>query len=171
MGGLVSWLYASYHDQKVNKLLLLNPSGFPFDSTPMVIKLAKTPILNIFIRYITPKSFVRKNLKEVYYNDDLISNETIDRYYDLTLFEGNREAFIDRSFIERENYTDRLSLIQSPALVLWGENDEWIPVEDSEKFKAHLNNIKIVIMPKTGHIPMEERPKESVAIALDFLSN
>ena len=171
LGGLVSWLYASYHDQKVNKLLLLNPSGFPFDSTPMVIKLAKTPILNIFIRYITPKSFVRKNLKEVYYNDDLITNETIDRYYDLTLFEGNREAFIDRSFIERENYTDRLSLIQSPALVLWGENDEWIPVEDSEKFKAHLNNIKIVIMPKTGHIPMEERPKESVAIALDFLSN
>ena len=171
LGGLVSWLYASYHDQKVNKLLLLNPSGFPFDSTPMVIKLAKIPILNLFIRYITPKSFVKKNLKEVYYNDDLITNKTIDRYYDLTLFEGNRDAFIDRSLIEREDYTDRLSLIQSPALVIWGENDEWIPVEDSEKFKAHLNNIKVVIMPKTGHIPMEERPKESVAIALDFLSN
>ena len=171
LGGLVSWLYASYHDQKVNKLLLLNPSGFPFDSTPMVIKLAKTPILNYFVRYITPKSFIKKNLKEVYYNDDLITKENIDRYYDLTLFEGNRDAFIDRSFVERENYTDRLSLIQSPALVLWGENDEWIPVEDSEKFKAHLNNIKVVIMPKTGHIPMEERPKESVAIALDFLSN
>jgi len=171
LGGLVSWLYASYHDQKVNKLLLLNPSGFPFDSTPMVIKLAKIPILNLFIRYITPKSFVKKNLKEVYYNDDLITNKTIDRYYDLTLFEGNRDAFIDRSLIEREDYTDRLSLIQSPALVLWGENDEWIPVEDSEKFKAHLNNIKVVIMSKTGHIPMEERPKESVAIALNFLSN
>lgn len=171
LGGLVSWLYASYHDQKVNKLLLLNPSGFPFDSTPMVIKLAKIPILNLFIRYITPKSFVKKNLKEVYYNDDLITNKTIDRYYDLTLFEGNRDAFIDRSLIEREDYTDRLTLIQSPALVIWGENDEWIPVEDSEKFKAHLNNIKVVIMPKTGHIPMEERPKESVAIALDFLSN
>ena len=171
LGGLVSWLYASYHDQKVNKLLLLNPSGFPFDSTPMVIKLAKTPILNYFVRYITPKSFIKKNLKEVYYNDDLITKENIDRYYDLTLFEGNRDAFIDRSFVERENYTDRLSLIQSPALVLWGENDEWIPAEDSEKFKAHLNNIKIVIMPKTGHIPMEERPKESVTIALDFLSN
>ena len=171
LGGLVSWLYSSYHDQKVNKLLLLNPSGFPFDSTPMVIKLAKIPILNLFIRYITPKSFVKKNLKEVYYNDDLITNKTIDRYYDLTLFEGNRDAFIDRSLIEREDYTNRLSLIQSPALVIWGENDEWIPVEDSEKFKAHLNNIKVVIMPKTGHIPMEERPKESVAIALDFLSN
>ena len=171
LGGLVSWLYASYHDQKVNKLLLLNPSGFPFDSTPMVIKLAKIPILNLFIRYITPKSFVKKNLKEVYYNDDLITNKTIDRYYDLTLFEGNRDAFIDRSLIEREDYTNRLSLIQSPALVIWGENDEWIPVEDSEKFKAHLNNIKVVIMPKTGHIPMEERPKESVATALDFLSS
>jgi pimeloyl-ACP methyl ester carboxylesterase len=171
LGGLVSWLYASYHDQKVNKLLLLNPSGFQFDSTPMIIKLAKTPVVNYFLRYITPKSFIKKTLKEVYYDDDLITKATVDRYYDLTLFEGNRDAFIDRSFIEREDYTERLSLIQSPALVLWGENDEWIPVEDAEKFEAYLNQATVVIMPKTGHIPMEERPKESVAIALDFLSN
>lgn len=169
LGGLVAWLYASYHPQKVEKLVLVDPSGFPFKSTPMVIQLAKTPLLNNFIRYVTPRSFIEKNLKEVYYDASLIKEETIDRYHDLTQFEGNRQAFIDRAYIEREDYTDRLALIPSPTLILWGEEDAWIPVSDAAKFKAALSNARIALMPKTGHVPMEERPQESLAIVTDFL--
>lgn len=171
LGGLVSWLYASYHPEKVEKLILIDPSGFPFDSTPMVIQLAKTPVLNLFIRHFTPKSFIEKNLKEVYYDDDLITQQTIDRYYDLTLFEGNRQAFIDRAYIEREDYTARLGDIDLPTLVLWGENDAWIPVTDASRFNAALPQSKVVILPNTGHVPMEERPEESLNVVLQFLSN
>ena len=86
LGGLIAWLYASYHDEKVNKLLLLDPSGFPFDNTPMVIKLAKTPVLNLFCSLCNTKRFCyRKEFKEVYYDHSLIEQATIDRYYDLTL--------------------------------------------------------------------------------------
>lgn len=170
LGGLISWLYASYHPEKLNKLILLDPSGFPFKNTPMVIKLAKTPVLNNFVRYVTPRSFIEKNIKEVYYDHSLIKASTIDRYYDLTLFEGNRDAFIDRAYIEREDYRDRLTLIKSPTLILWGENDAWIPVSDAPKFKASIENAQVVIMPKTGHVPMEERPKESLAIVKAFLT-
>ena len=170
LGGLVSWLYASYHPEKVEKLVLLDPSGFPFKSTPMVIKMAKIPVLNNFIRYVTPRSFIEKNIKEVYYDHSLIKDSTIDRYYDLTLFEGNRTAFIDRAYIEREDYRDRLSLISAPTLILWGENDAWIPVSDATRFKAAIENAQVVIMPKTGHVPMEERPKKSLAIVTAFLA-
>ena len=120
LGGLISWLYASYHPEKVEKLVLLDPSGFPFKNTPMVIKMAKTPVLNNFIRYVTPRSFIEKNIQEVYYDPTLIKASTLDRYYDLTLYEGNRDAFIDRAFIEREDYRDRLSLIKAPTLILLG---------------------------------------------------
>ena len=170
LGGLISWLYASYHPEKVEKLVLLDPSGFPFKSTPMVIKLAKTPVLNNFVRYVTPRSFIEKNIKEVYYDHSLIKASTIDRYYDLTLFKGNRDAFIDRAYIEREDYLDRLSLIKVPTLILWGENDAWIPVSDATKFKVAIENAQVVVMPKTGHVPMEERPKESLAIVTAFLT-
>lgn len=171
LGGLVAWLYTTYHQEKVEKLLLLDPSGFPFDATPMVIKLAKTPVLNLFIRYFTPKAFIEKNLKEVYYDEERISQETVDRYYDLTLFENNRQAFIDRSYIEREDYTNRIKTIKVPTLILWGAEDAWIPVSDAAKFKAALPQAVVKIMPSTGHVPMEERPEESLAIALDFLDN
>ena len=170
LGGLVSWLYASYYPEKVEKLVLLDPSGFPFKRTPMVIKMAKIPVLNNFIRYVTPRSFIEKNIKEVYYDHSLIKDSTIDRYYDLTLFEGNRTAFIDRAYIEREDYRDRLSLISAPTLILWGENDNWIPVSDAARFKAAIENAQVVIMPKTGHVPMEERPQESLAVVTAFLT-
>ena len=171
LGGLVSWLYASYHPDKVNKLILIDPSGFPSKKIPTVIHMAKTPVVNMLIRYITPKSFIKKNLEEVYYNHDLITTKNLNRYYEITLTEGNRTAFIDRAKIEQEDYSERLDLIVNPTLILWGANDNWIPVKNAQRFKEKIENSKVVIMNETGHIPMEEKPNESLMITLDFLSN
>ena len=171
LGGLVSWLYASYHPDKVQKLILIDPSGFPSKKSPMVIALAKTPGINMLIRYITPKAFIKKNLEEVYYNPDLISAQILDRYYELTLAPGNRTAFIDRAKIEREDDTERLGLIPSPTLILWGADDAWIPLKNAYRFEEKIANSTVVVMKETGHLPMEEKPTESLAIALDFLSN
>ncbi len=169
LGGLVAWLYASKYDRKINKLLLISPSGFSSDKTPLVIRLAKTPFINSFLRYFTPKSFIKKNLKEVYYHDSLITEEIINRYRDLTLFNGNRSAFIDRVNIKSEDYSYKMSLIQTPTLILWGGNDEWIPMDNAFKFEDAIENSRVVIMPETGHIPMEERPLESLKIAFEFI--
>ena len=169
LGGQVAWLYTSKFDHKINKLLLLDPSGFSFDKVPFVIQLAKTPLINGFLRYFTPRAFIKKNLKEVYFNDSLITPELINRYHSLTLFEGNRSAFIDRANIKREDYSYRMKYIHTHTLIIWGENDYWIPVSDANRFKNAIKNSKVIIMPETGHIPMEERPKESLRIALDFI--
>ena len=171
LGGLVSWLYASYHPDKVQKLILIDPSGFPSKKSPMVISLAKTPGINMMIRYVTPKAFIKKNLKEVYYNPDLISTQILDRYYELTLAPGNRTAFIDRAKIEREDYTDRLGLITNPTLILWGAEDAWIPLKNAYRFEEKIATSTVVVMKETGHLPMEEKPAKSLAITLDFLSN
>ena len=171
LGGLVSWLYASYHPNKVQKLILIDPSGFPSKKSPMVISLAKTPGINMLIRYVTPKAFIKKNLKEVYYNPDLISTQILDRYYELTLAPGNRTAFIDRAKIEREDYTDRLGLITNPTLILWGAEDAWIPLKNAYRFEEKIATSTVVVMKETGHVPMEEKPAKSLAITLDFLSN
>ena len=54
---------------------------------------------------------------------------------------------------------------------MWGANDNWIPVKNAQRFKEKIENSKVVIMNETGHIPMEEKPNESLIITLDFLSN
>ena len=43
----------------------------------------------------------------------------MDRYYDLTLFENNRQAFIDSAYIEREDYI--IKKYSVTHIILWGE--------------------------------------------------
>lgn len=169
LGGQVAWQYAAQYSNKVKKLILLNAAGFPSKKSPWVIQLARTPLLNLFVRYCTPKSFIEKNLKEVYFDDQAITNATIDRYYDLALLSGNRQAFIDRAYLKREDATSLLPSIRSPTLILWGAEDAWIPVENAQKFLQLIPNAEVKIIPNTGHIPMEERPVASLKWVKDFL--
>ena len=51
---------------------------------------------------------------------------------------------------------------------MWGDNDAWIPVENAKLFAEKIPNVKVDIMKDTGHIPMEERPEESLKLFVDF---
>ena len=169
LGGSIAWLYTSFYQKKVKKLILINSSGFELDEMPFVIRIARNNYLNFLIKKTSPQFLIKKSLKEVFYDDNLISKSITDRYYKLNLREGNRQAFIDRSLVNYTDYTPRLKKIKSPTLILWGKNDEWINVKYAQKFKTMIKGSRLSIMNETGHIPMEERPFESLEIVMDFL--
>ena len=171
LGGSIAWHYASNHQNQVKHLILVDPGGFPSKKgKPFVFKLAEMPVVNLLLKHITPKSFVRNNLEQVYYDDSKITSELVERSHQMILREGSRNAFIERSKIAFKDETALLKKINTPTLILWGENDIWIPVENGLKFDAKLLNSRLVIMKETGHVPMEERPEESLVHLLDFLN-
>ncbi|PTM02228.1 MAG: alpha/beta hydrolase [Candidatus Arcticimaribacter sp.] len=170
LGGSIGWHYASDHQEQVQQLILLDPAGFPSEKErPLIFRLAEIPVVNQLLKHITPRSFVKDNLKEVYFDDSKISEALIDRYHQMILREGSRTAFIERANLEGQDDTDRLSLVQAPTLIIWGEDDLWIPVGNAAKFMKKLANSSLIVMKETGHVPMEERPMESVAHALKFI--
>ena len=172
LGGNIAWYYAAEHPEKVKKLILIDPSGYPRDGEmPWIFKLARTPVLNSIIRYITPKSIIEKNLQQVYFDDSKITSKLIDRYYDMALREGNRTAFIDRAKTDMIDHTSKLKALTTPTLLIWGKEDSWIPVSDGNRFLSDLPNAQLVILENSGHVPMEENPEESLEILLNFLKN
>ncbi len=169
LGGNVAWYYASEYPQKVRKLLLIDPLGYPSDrEIPWIFTLAKIPVLNWIIRYMTPKSMIKDNLEQVYFDDSKITPKLVERYYDLTIREGNRQAFIDAAKTEMKDYSDRLSSITTPTLILWGKEDIWIPVSDGSKFLNSLPNAELIVFDNIGHVPMEESPAESLVPTKNF---
>jgi len=60
-------------------------------------------------------------------------------------------------------------LIKQPTLVLWGDHDAWISVDDAYKFKKHLKNAKLIIYKNVGHLPMEEKAEQSAKDTKAFL--
>ncbi len=51
-----------------------------------------------------------------------------------------------------------LRSIRAPVLVLWGEEDAWLPVETSERIGALIPSARRVVVRNAGHFSMEDEP-------------
>lgn len=174
LGGLIAWSYAAEHTDKITELILLDPSGFPGLSAadkapPLPMRLAQNPISAALLKRLTPKSIIEKSLLDVYADDSKVNQPLIDRYFNMSLREGNRQAFVDRSNTVRNVDTMSLKEIQQPTMIMWGAEDLWIPVGDAERFAQLLPNDTVVILPNIGHVPMEEEPVLTAQIVADWL--
>ncbi len=170
LGGRIAWEFAATYPEQVRKLILMDAAGYPTEKpAPLVFQLAKNSILSAVLMKITPRFFIKKNMIEVYENDALVSDALVDRMFDMTLREGNRQAFVDRAKLPLDTNTDRVKMIVDSTLIIWGDNDPWIPVSCAEKFRKNLINNQLAIIKNCGHLPMEEHPVETAGLVSVFL--
>ena len=175
LGGNIAWNYALAHPQKVEKLVLIDASGLPTNKPqPAVFKMAKTPVLNSLFLFVTPKFFIKKNMKEVYADETKITNELITRYHKMALRFGNRQAFIDRARMDfkmgSKANLEKLKSVNTPTLLIWGAKDNWIPLDNGKRMDKALPNSKLVVLENSGHVPMEENPEESLVILKKYFN-
>lgn len=172
LGGGIAWNVAVAHPDLVSKLILIDASGYPSEaqSIPIAFKMANIPVLKNIFKVITPKSVAKSSLENVYADKTKVTDELVDRYWELTLRPGNRQAFIDRIGTRRSNSNhESIKSITQPTLVLWGDKDLLIPQDNAHRFHEDLPNDTMVILKDVGHVPMEESPQESVKAVLFFL--
>ena len=174
LGGEIAWRFTADNPQRVEKLILINAAGYPLESKskPIAFRLARTPVLKNVLTFITPRSLVKSSVENVYFDQSKVTDPLVDRYFDLTLREGNRNALIDRMALATESdKTGLIKQIKTPTLVLWGEHDLLIPTDYAHRFHKDLPNSSLVIIEKVGHVPMEESPKESLSAVTNFLND
>ncbi len=171
LGGRIAWTYTLEFPTKVRKMILLDAAGYPSPGTPFVFRLAQIPLVNNVVRHITPRNLVEKSLLDVYADDSKVTPELVERYYEFSLREGNREAFIARAKTKFVDRTLELKSLQTPALVLWGAEDKWTLVENAHRFEADLPNARLIVYEDVGHVPMEEIPRKTAIDARAFLVN
>lgn len=169
LGGGIAWYFTLNHQQRISQLILIDPSGVPKDEVPDIFALAQNPVTAFILKHTSLKSFIRQNIEQVYFQDDKITDVLVDRYWELSLREGNRQAFIDRANMAFQYPIGQLAEIRTPTLILWGEQDIWIPVSDAEVFLQNIPNSQLIIYPNVGHVPMEEIPDQTVEDSLAFL--
>jgi pimeloyl-ACP methyl ester carboxylesterase len=174
LGGEIAWNFTLERPDMVKKLILIDAAGYPKKSrsTPIAFKLGQMPVLNKLLTFITPRFMVRASVENVYCDKSKVTDSLVVRYFELTLRKGNRQAFVDRfKMSENADAYKNIKNIQQPTLILWGEKDNLIPVENAKKFHEDLPNDTLIVLENTGHTPMEESPVESLKAVLDFLSN
>ena len=172
LGGAIAWNFTLEQPSMVTKLILIDASGYPIasKSVPIAFSLAKIPVINKLLTFITPRFLVRSSVENVYFDSSKVTDLVVERYFNLTLRAGNRKAFVDRIKTPKDTSTYKnIKYIQQPTLILWGAQDLLIPIENAYKFQEDLPNNTLVILENTGHTPMEESPLESLAPVINFL--
>jgi len=170
-GGNLAWHMALAHPAQVDRLILVDAGGYDYQpkSMPIGFRIAQIPLLNKVMEYTLPRRMVASSVRSVYADDSKVTPELIDRYYDLTLRAGNRHALVQRFKQPVGVDAYRIHLVTAPTLILWGAEDQLIPLEYGQKFNQDIKGSQLVVLDHLGHVPQEEDPVKSVAPVKTFL--
>ena len=172
LGGSIAWRTTAAHPQRIEKLILVDSGGYPFEaeSMPLAFVISQTPLLNRIMEFTLPRSAVESSVRDVYGDPSRVTPELVDRYFDLSLREGNRGALRERfAQLEYQDQSALVQTIQQPTLVIWGAQDRLIPPSIARRFEQDLPNGQLVMFAELGHVPHEEAPTETVAAVTKFL--
>ena len=172
LGGEVAWRTALLVPQRVDKLILVDAAGYAFvpESIPLGFRLATSPLTAWLAQWTLPRATVASSVRNVYGDPGKVSAELVERYFELTLREGNRRALMQRlQQLDLGAGAARIRELKLPTLILWGGRDRLIPPDSARRFAADISGSELVMLDALGHVPHEEDPGASVAPVRRFL--
>ncbi|CAO1653569.1 alpha/beta fold hydrolase [Parasphingorhabdus sp. NYA22] len=170
MGGWLTWRAGLSVPDRTSGLVLIDAAGAQVEQKiqPYLgARLAQSSIGQLLLPEITPRFLVKSSLEENFARPELLTEELVDRYWELLRFPGNRKAAVDRGKTPREpEKWAEVGRLKMPVLLLWGEQDKVIPLSHARAFAAAIPGSKLITYANAGHLPMEETP-EQVARDID----
>jgi len=159
LGGTVSVFYTANHPERINHLILLSPGSIEGKERKAGPRGSVPEGANI-LKYILPRALPRFFLTSGFSDDSRISDELIDRWYELWRLEGQRGAQLDRlRQYDSGDIAEVFGRVTAPVLLLWGKDNEVAKYEQHEEIIELLDNaasIDFVSYPGVGHMAVQE---------------
>jgi len=167
MGGRIAFALAAAHPDRVDRLALFAPDGFREGGAAP----ARMPWWARLVPWAMPDWPLRRILAATYADPALMDDARFALYRDLLRAPGVRQAMLDRAKdLRPRGYERALRGLQAPTLLLWGAADRLVPPARAADFAAALPNSQVVMLPGTGHVPMEEAPAATAEALRRFLA-
>ena len=164
LGGWICGLYAAEisggaHLIPVEKLVLVDAAGLKQDKP--------IPDLN-------PSSLagMRTMMQAVFFDTSWLNEDALRKIFTDKL--ATHDSYTIRSLLSNpalsaERMDNQLGNIKVPTLVLWGKQDNLLPIAAGEKYAAGIAGAKMVSFDKCGHVPGIEKTEEFLAAVNSFL--
>jgi len=158
-GGWVAAEWAVRH-RNIEKLILIDALGLRLAEAPSIDILGldekscrqavfADPFSSVALEVIpeTPKS---ENLASM-----ILARQTLARF--------------GWQFPDNPNLQRYLYRIRTPALVIWGGRDGFVPLAHGQAYRDGIVGSELVVVPGSGHLPHAEQPTHCLKMILDFL--
>ena len=174
MGGGVAWRYALAHPDRLTALILVDAAGWPETDAgrdpPLAFKLLRTDFGRWLLRQIDLRPLIRDGLKKAFYDPSKADPAMVDRFADFS-HAPDHPAIISHMQDGPRTFADarQLATIRTPTLVMHGDHDRLIPVENGRRFANAIPGAQLIVYPNVGHLPQMEISDRSAADLKAFL--
>ncbi|ROM79348.1 alpha/beta hydrolase [Pseudomonas brassicacearum] len=145
----------------------LSPWGSPFVQHVRQHEAAFSGLPDYIQRAIVP-TYIRGAIKRDIPDEELAS------YVQPWLGETGQAAFYRQIAQMDERYTREAEglypNVRCPTQILWGEDDQWIPIERGRALQRLIPGAQLHPVPNAGHLVQEDAPEAIVAAVLRFLA-
>lgn len=172
MGGGIALYTAARQPDRVERLVVVDPLIYPF-TVPVEGRIAMVPYVGpSILRTLYTRSVLRRYMiRDIYLDPALASDEWVDYVWERFNRPGGVEAVhaTVRMCADPGPIARVLRAVRAPSLVVWGEQDRLFPVSQARQLHADLPGSQLVIVPRCGHSPAEERPADLLRAMTAFL--
>lgn len=159
LGGWIASAFALKFPQCVDKLVLVDAAGVWGEIAELPIDLR-----------VSTRDHLRKVFQLLFFDKRLATDEFVDMAYQLHLERGDGptiESVLRNTAAERLD--DVIGRLNMPTLIVWGEQDEMIPLNVGNNLHRLVCGSQLEVIPQCGHLPALEQPAEFVKRVLEFL--
>jgi pimeloyl-ACP methyl ester carboxylesterase len=170
VGGWIAAELAVRHPEKVRKLVLIGASGLFVQGALIgdVFMNAQPEYGSSYasLREMLFASADQPNALDMFPDGKGEIEDEVRRYQMLRL--SSRIGFKPPYFYNH-SLKNRLHRISSPALIVWGEKDNFVPRVHGETYAERIPGAKLAIVPGAGHSVPAEKPEETAKLICEFL--
>ncbi len=169
MGGAIAAQVAIEAPQRVRGLVLLGSAGLGARE-PLLFRAARWPAVGPVLLWFRGRGLTERILKSTYADPTKVTPADVDQYYAPVAEPGYGRALraVLREF-RFDGLNGRLDRIATPTLLLWGEEDQWIPVSLGRLMASQIPRSAFLTVGHAGHAVAEEAPEEVDRLLIKFL--
>lgn len=172
LGGQIILELALKNPEKIRRMILLNSTGAQSLWEPLrLLALMALEVLERNPELFSP-GWAKQLVENSFYEAGKESEEMI-KFFTAALQRPEGRQLV-RSFskagqgILNHSITDDLRKIRVPTMVVWGQNDELLSLDNAVKLNREITGSQLQLIPRCGHIPQLERPEYLARIMLEY---
>ncbi len=174
-GGGFALRFAELHPDRGTRLALIAPAGLDVPDV-WEFRLLRLPVVGELAVRVMSAGVVRHMLRKSFAHRDRVPEDRVEDFLQMIRLPHRRAARLaDMLRVERSvrwDDTDRdLHRVEAPVLLLWGDQDRYLPVRLVERFTSRLPKVQAHVVPGAGHSLHDECPEETDARLVPFLAH
>lgn len=168
-GGGFALRMAELHPTRVRRLALLAPAGLDVPDV-WEFRLLRLPGVGELAVHLMSAASVRHMLRKSFVHRDQIPYTLARAAAAEMRAPHNRNTMLRVERSVRWAATERdLHLVKAPVLLLWGEQDRYLPARLLERFTRRLAMVEAHVIPGCGHSLHDDCPEQAYRWLIPFL--